>query len=185
MLFLSIARYRYNYRAYNKLIFPHNEFRYWYCALSLDPIELGHSMIIYKGERAHWLIDFEKLETDEYLELKKAIRDCKGKMYNQLKNNDKSPRTIYFFMLSETKPHHLHFHLIPNYIEDKNELVKKHEPKYKQLLKCANEMLAFDKNEDYLEKCEDVRKICDIPTNFGHWYLGLLEMKKNLIKYCK
>ncbi len=56
---------------------------------------------------------------------------------------------------------------------------------YKRFSEDANELLSLNKKEDYLEKCEDIKKICEIPTNFGHWYLGLLEMKKNLIKYCK
>jgi len=78
------------------------------------------------------LIDFEKLETDEWLELQEAIRDCKGKMSTQLKKgaDGKSPRAIYFIMLSETEPYHLHFHLIPNYLADKNELIKKYKKIY-------------------------------------------------------
>jgi diadenosine tetraphosphate (Ap4A) HIT family hydrolase len=152
--------------------------------LNLEPIELGHSMIIFKGKRAHSLVDIEKLKTDEWLQLKQVIRNCKRKMRNVHKKDGKPPKTIYFIMLSETEPHHLHFHLIPNYLH-KNELKKKHEPKDNELLNFANVLLPFDKEEDYLEKCENVERICKIPTNFGHWYLGLLEMKKNLIEYCK
>jgi diadenosine tetraphosphate (Ap4A) HIT family hydrolase len=175
----SIGQYRYNYRTYNKLIFPYSEFRYWYCALSKDPIEFGHALIIYKGRKAHWLLDIEKLTTDEWLELQEAIRDCKGKMSTQLKKDGKPPRTIYLIMLSETEPYHLHFHLIPNYIS-KDDLVISHQCKYKQLLKRAYELLTLNKNANYLEKYKDIKKICAISTNFGHWYLGLLEMEKNL-----
>jgi diadenosine tetraphosphate (Ap4A) HIT family hydrolase len=181
---LKMAQYEYNNSTYNKLIFPYSRYEYWYCTLNLEPLELGHSMIIYRGIKAHWLIDFEKLETDEWLELKKVIRDCKGKMYDFLLKNNKPPRTIYFIMLSETEPHHLHFHLIPNYL-DKNELESKYKCKYHKLLKLVNGLLVLNKEEDYLDACTYHNTIDEIKINFGHWYLGLLEMKKNLIKYCK
>lgn len=49
----KMAQYEYNNSTYNKLIFSYSRYKYWYCVLNLEPIELGHSMIIYKGEKAH------------------------------------------------------------------------------------------------------------------------------------
>jgi len=163
----------YNNGKNNKLLFKFSKYDYWYCALSKYPLELGHTLIIYKGARSHCVINFENLNKKEWIQLKEVIRNCKEKMRNKLRENETEPRIIYFFMLSETKPHHLHFHLIPNFIKDERKLKYCYDKFYHRLLYMI-------KKEYFRDTGKTFCAINKIVTNFGHWYLGILEMKKNV-----